>query len=1363
MSSLTDSPRLIKTSNGGLIVGHNTNNNNNNTVSSGSFAHQTILTTTSAKSTTSSSLLATALLPASSTSTISSTSLSSTSSSSGKKSRKNDSSNSSVVNNNNNNNNNPNTITENNHNANHFLPIAPQTFFQHPSQPGLTLASVHQQIQPGSVAVFTSPTMAMATIAGTAGPQATVHQQQGTSPGQTLQHPHQSLVVNGAMTQQFSTGTFQTANGQIIQAAPGMQMIGGLPTQVQVIGANGQPAYFPQFYTAGQMQPTMLLNNLSMAIPAQNPSQGLAIQLPTTPTNAGTTMITTTGQMTHQTANQPTPVKGHSNQTTIMKGVTISPQQNTLSTQANKTNASTNATKTQQQHHHQQQVIQPTAAFQQNTTNPTFVIGLAAPHNSTATQNGQTTTILQPTSTPPSSVTNARKTTSSGRSNNKGTSLIQKIQPTSPLLTQAQFKTNTSFGTTSNTTSPAPGQTIMVHGQSIQTGPNGSIQLAPNQPTIISPLTSFQTLQPSITWTTSPQLNQTPTQLVAPNGQILIRTQGPNDSPHMLIQTSNNQFQAVPMQMTPTNGDQQQNHQQNAGPMQVTPTGQPTMMATSSINPTMPISIQTNPGVATMSTAMVNSQQQLANSLPNTTMLTMVSSSGTSTLTTATTLAQSRQRPLRPAASIASSIPLTTTTVQTTNNAIQNSTAKSKSSANNIPKLAPKGSTSASLSSSSTSSLSSSPSIVSNFPKAQPSSLATINGNNSTAKVPLPVVLPKTSAENITNGAITMNCKIQKSMITCAQSVNNSTSIMNNNNTSVSSSTSTQSFVPPQNNNLVSGMTATGTNTSFNGKLNRNKPQTEKKDAASGTENNNKSSTLVSSSTSTINLNLKSQMKPNSLNSMRNNSLTNTKNKIPIVLSSGPLLTNNTNQLGKIPNHQTVNGTQTPPTSSANKTLTMMNGGGGGLTNGVLAKSNTTNTIPSTTNTGSQVVNNKTKQNDPNNQVLTHVIDGYVIQESANPFPINGFLTSSEFDPQKSNGVVVVEKMELDPDNKDLISAKLKENGLIPPNSQPGNQPQSDHSKINDPNSQILDDLCVSCKKNKRLLQAKKKKWKRFCQTCIDRFLNKKKNFKEQQQYLQQPPNFIGNSSAMKTSTSSIQTHQTTTTAAIVTAAVVGSTKMNSTLATNSNSTLLPTTPIVNGLGGVGGKHSSVIGVSTPPGAVTSNISIDIGQNMAKRPLNQQSAAAATINIDQQQANKRLRLSSPTNVIGNSTQTTGDVAVSNGNNVNTTNGKTLDSLATTSSTTTTTLTTASTNDDKMWLPANGTKEPGKWTVQEVYEFMSHCDGCSDLADGFKSQEIDGQALMLIKEDHIIDILNTKLGPALKICRKIKELKEHFNY
>ncbi|OTF76614.1 hypothetical protein BLA29_010887 [Euroglyphus maynei] len=197
-------------------------------------------------------------------------------------------------------------------------------------------------------------------------------------------------------------------------------------------------------------------------------------------------------------------------------------------------------------------------------------------------------------------------------------------------------------------------------------------------------------------------------------------------------------------------------------------------------------------------------------------------------------------------------------------------------------------------------------------------------------------------------------------MSASTQSVN-SMAIIGNTSSSVSSSTSSPSSLVPAQNNLVSGMTATGTNTSFNSsKLNRNKPQTEKKDAASGTEN--KSSTLVSSSTSTMNLNLKSQMKTN-LNSIRNNSTSNSKNKIPLVLSSSPLLTNNSNQIGKISNHQTMNGTQTP--SPANKTLTM----NGGLTNGVLAKSNTTNTIPSSNN-GSQMAN-KAKQNDPN-QVLTH-------------------------------------------------------------------------------------------------------------------------------------------------------------------------------------------------------------------------------------------------------------------------------------------------------------------------------------------------------------------------------------------------------
>ncbi|KAK3104724.1 hypothetical protein FSP39_008686 [Pinctada imbricata] len=66
--------------------------------------------------------------------------------------------------------------------------------------------------------------------------------------------------------------------------------------------------------------------------------------------------------------------------------------------------------------------------------------------------------------------------------------------------------------------------------------------------------------------------------------------------------------------------------------------------------------------------------------------------------------------------------------------------------------------------------------------------------------------------------------------------------------------------------------------------------------------------------------------------------------------------------------------------------------------------------------------------------------------------------------------------------------------------------------------------------------------------------------------------------------------------------------------------------------------------------------------------------------------------------------------------------------------------------------------PAKWTVSEVYEFVKSMPGCSPYAEEFRSQEIDGQALMLLKEDHLMTTMNMKLGPALKICAKINSIK-----
>ena len=64
----------------------------------------------------------------------------------------------------------------------------------------------------------------------------------------------------------------------------------------------------------------------------------------------------------------------------------------------------------------------------------------------------------------------------------------------------------------------------------------------------------------------------------------------------------------------------------------------------------------------------------------------------------------------------------------------------------------------------------------------------------------------------------------------------------------------------------------------------------------------------------------------------------------------------------------------------------------------------------------------------------------------------------------------------------------------------------------------------------------------------------------------------------------------------------------------------------------------------------------------------------------------------------------------------------------------------------------------KWTVDEVTDFVRSIPGASEYAEDFQAQEIDGQALMLLKEEHLMQAMNMKLGPALKICGKINAIR-----
>jgi hypothetical protein len=63
-----------------------------------------------------------------------------------------------------------------------------------------------------------------------------------------------------------------------------------------------------------------------------------------------------------------------------------------------------------------------------------------------------------------------------------------------------------------------------------------------------------------------------------------------------------------------------------------------------------------------------------------------------------------------------------------------------------------------------------------------------------------------------------------------------------------------------------------------------------------------------------------------------------------------------------------------------------------------------------------------------------------------------------------------------------------------------------------------------------------------------------------------------------------------------------------------------------------------------------------------------------------------------------------------------------------------------------------------WSVSDVCDFIKNLPGCSDYAEDFAIQEIDGQALLLLKENHLVNAMGMKLGPALKIVAKVDSMR-----
>ncbi len=63
----------------------------------------------------------------------------------------------------------------------------------------------------------------------------------------------------------------------------------------------------------------------------------------------------------------------------------------------------------------------------------------------------------------------------------------------------------------------------------------------------------------------------------------------------------------------------------------------------------------------------------------------------------------------------------------------------------------------------------------------------------------------------------------------------------------------------------------------------------------------------------------------------------------------------------------------------------------------------------------------------------------------------------------------------------------------------------------------------------------------------------------------------------------------------------------------------------------------------------------------------------------------------------------------------------------------------------------------EWTIEDVGEFLTSL-GYEAYVDKFVEHEIDGKALSLVKDHHLLMTMKLRLGPTLKICENVNAVK-----
>lgn len=72
------------------------------------------------------------------------------------------------------------------------------------------------------------------------------------------------------------------------------------------------------------------------------------------------------------------------------------------------------------------------------------------------------------------------------------------------------------------------------------------------------------------------------------------------------------------------------------------------------------------------------------------------------------------------------------------------------------------------------------------------------------------------------------------------------------------------------------------------------------------------------------------------------------------------------------------------------------------------------------------------------------------------------------------------------------------------------------------------------------------------------------------------------------------------------------------------------------------------------------------------------------------------------------------------------------------------------------------ENPLNWSAEKVADFVSDLPNCSEIGGTFLEHEIDGLALLSLRQDDMIDEMGLSLGMAIKIFNRISFLREECN-